>query len=78
MVSKERVTLTKDNLIKRKWKGSAKCCFCNSNETIQHLFFDCHMARFVWNAVSVAFNIKTPTSIANMLGAWIKSFPNKL
>jgi hypothetical protein len=31
---KKGVTLTKDNLIKRNWKGSAKCCFCNYNETI--------------------------------------------
>ena len=28
------VILTKDNLIKRKWKGDAKCCFCNCDETI--------------------------------------------
>nr|CAE04079.2 OSJNBb0032D24.9 [Oryza sativa Japonica Group] len=40
------ITLTKDNLAKRKWKGSIKCCFCNSNETIQHLFFDCHLVIF--------------------------------
>ena len=32
------VLLTRDNLIKRKWKGESKCCFCNNNETIQHLF----------------------------------------
>lgn len=38
------VILTKDNLIKRKWKGSAKCCFCNCTKNIQHLFFDCHLA----------------------------------
>jgi hypothetical protein len=31
------VTLTKDNLSKRKWKGSNKCSFCNNDETIQHL-----------------------------------------
>jgi hypothetical protein len=42
------VTLTKDNLVKRNWHGTEKCCFCNNNETIQHLFFDCVLARFVW------------------------------
>jgi hypothetical protein len=31
--------LTKDNLVKRNWRGIEKCCFCNSYETIQHLFF---------------------------------------
>jgi hypothetical protein len=42
------VTLTKDNLIKRNWNDSPKCAFCNHNETLQHLFFDCHFARSVW------------------------------
>ena len=34
----KRVTLTKDNLARRRWKGSLKCCYCNLDETIQHLF----------------------------------------
>jgi hypothetical protein len=33
------VILTKDNLLKRNWNGCSKCCFCDKNETIQHLFF---------------------------------------
>ena len=74
---KRGVTLTKDNLIKRNWKGCAKCCFCNSNETIQHLFFDCHVARLVWNIISIAFGIQTPSSVSNMLGPWRRSFPRK-
>lgn len=32
------VILTKDNLIKRNWRGDENCCFCNTNETIQHIF----------------------------------------
>ena len=32
------VTLTKDNLARRRWKWSLKCCYCNLDETIQHLF----------------------------------------
>ena len=35
----KRVTLTKDNLARRRWKWSLKCCYCNLDETIQHLFF---------------------------------------
>jgi hypothetical protein len=34
------VILTKDNLVKRNWKGCTRCCFCNSEESIQHLFFN--------------------------------------
>jgi hypothetical protein len=32
------VILTKVNLAKGEWTGSMKCCFCNQNETIQHIF----------------------------------------
>ncbi|WVZ61551.1 hypothetical protein U9M48_011408 [Paspalum notatum var. saurae] len=42
---KTEVILTKDNLAKHRWQGSTKCCFCHADETIQHLFFDCHVAR---------------------------------
>ena len=40
------VTLTKDNLARRRWKGSLKCCCCNLNETIQHLFSIAKMLNF--------------------------------
>ncbi len=45
------VVLTKDNLARRNWNGSLKCCFCMKNETIQHLFMECHFAKFIWRAV---------------------------
>ncbi|WVZ54772.1 hypothetical protein U9M48_005521, partial [Paspalum notatum var. saurae] len=38
------VLLTKDNLARRNWNGHQGCCFCNKNESIQHLFFDCCLA----------------------------------
>ena len=71
---KKGVTLTKDNLIKRNWKGSAKCCLCNSNETIHQLFFECHVAKIIWFSFFIAFNIKPPTGFTHLLGAWIKGF----
>ena len=40
------VTLTKDNLARLRWKGSLKCCCCNLNETIQHLFSIAKMLNF--------------------------------
>jgi hypothetical protein len=39
------VILTKDNLSKKFWKGNLICCFCNSNETINHILFNCHHAK---------------------------------
>jgi hypothetical protein len=44
---KHKVLLTKDNLAKRKWTGCQKCCFCDSMESIEHLFLSCPFARII-------------------------------
>jgi hypothetical protein len=33
-----KVWLTKDNLVKRQWKGCKKCCFCDADESVEPLF----------------------------------------
>ena len=71
----KKVILTKDELVKRNWKGCTKCCFCSREETIQHLFFDCHMSRFIWNSLFLSFGITPPSSVANLFGSWYESFP---
>ena len=75
---KKGVTLTKDNLLKRNWKGDSTCCFCSCKETIQHLFFECHVAKFVWGSVRMVFGIQPPSSVTNLLGSWLRSFSVKL
>ena len=66
--------LTKDNLLKRGWKGDSKCKFCGLEETIQHLFFDCRMAKFLWNSLLIAFNVQPPRNTAHLFGPWMRSF----
>ncbi|WVZ57602.1 hypothetical protein U9M48_007966 [Paspalum notatum var. saurae] len=44
---KRGVLLTKDNLARRNWNDHQGCCFCNKNESIQHLFFDCRLTKFM-------------------------------
>jgi hypothetical protein len=39
--------LTKDNLIKRNWQGHTTCCFCDHEETVQHLFTVCPFAKII-------------------------------
>jgi hypothetical protein len=73
---KRGVILTKDNLAKRNWKGSLKCCFCHKNETIRHLLFYCHFARRVWDFIFLAFGISRLSNIHNMFGNWIGGFGN--
>ena len=66
-----KVILTKDNLAKRNWTGDKHCVFCQSNETVEHLFISCTFAQDVWRLIHFTFNISPPTSIANMFGNWL-------
>jgi hypothetical protein len=43
-----KVLLTKDNLPKRKWNWCQKCCFCDSTETVNHLFIHYLFAKIIW------------------------------
>ena len=62
------VILTKDNLVREHWHGNEKCCYCSNNETIQHLFFECHMARLIWRVIHTTFGLKKPNNVIHMFG----------
>jgi hypothetical protein len=72
------VILTKDNLARQRWQGDRKCCFYSSDETIQHLLFDYHYAKFIWRTVYISFNLKPPTSIHNLFTCWMEGLNRKL
>lgn len=65
------VILTKDNLAKRNWHGSLTCVFCHKEETINHLFFECRLARSVWNIVQMATGFNPPHNVEHMFGGWL-------
>ena len=67
-----KVILTKDNLAKRNWNGNKCCSFCDTEETIQHLFFECPLAKIVWRIVHMAINITPPKNITHLFGSWLK------
>ena len=71
------VTLTKDNLARRRWKGSVRCCFCNLDETIQHLFFDYPNAKFIWRLVQVVFNLPMPLNVNDIFTNWLNGVNKK-
>jgi hypothetical protein len=62
----KKVILTKDNLVKRNWHGNKKCCFCDNYKTIQYLFFDCDLTKFIWRVMYLAFGLIPPVSINHM------------
>jgi hypothetical protein len=59
-------------------QGDRKCCFYSSNESIQHLFFDCHFAKFIRRIVQVSFNLPPPTSVHNIFTGWLEGINRKL
>ena len=64
----------KVNLARRNWKGCKQCCFCNNDETIAHLFFECHIARLLWQIIFVTFGIHKPTNLSICLGLGYKAY----
>ena len=60
---KRGVILTKDSLARRNWNGNKTCCFCSKPETIQHLFVECHYAKFLLHAIHLVLGIPPPVNI---------------
>ncbi|WVZ62664.1 hypothetical protein U9M48_012381 [Paspalum notatum var. saurae] len=67
---KRGVLLTKDNLARRNWNGHQGCCFCNKRESIQHLFFDCQVAKFIWRLVFMTLDLSPPRSTQHLFNQW--------
>jgi hypothetical protein len=44
--------------------------FCAQIKTIQHLFFECHFAKFIWTSVHIAFNITKFVSVLHLFNDW--------
>ena len=67
----KQVILTKDSILKRRWVGSTRCCFCDHDETMQHLFLFGPLTKLLWRTIHIAFNIIPPVSIESLFGTWL-------
>jgi hypothetical protein len=65
-----KAILTKDNLSKMNWNGNTSCCFCYKDESIQHLFFECPLAKILWRLVHMTFGLTSPKNVKNLFGNW--------
>jgi hypothetical protein len=74
---KNRVLLTKDNLVKRQWKGCTKVLFLYCTRVNKHLFFDCIMARLMWGIICSTFGTKKPLDVGHLFSPWLRSFSKK-
>ena len=64
------VILTKDNLAKRNWEGSKRCCFCDKDETIEHLFVNCPLAKLLWRTIHVSLKLHLSRYHTCLITGW--------
>src|ERR1043165_3389504 len=75
---RKKSILTRDNLARRGWVGDTDCAFCGQHESQTHLFFQCSMARLLWNILMCTFNlVKPPDNLDDLLENWILQFDKK-
>jgi hypothetical protein len=72
------IVLTKDNLTRRNWNGSLRCCFYMKNESIYHLFFECHVSKFLWRAIQLFFGLYPLHSTSHTFGNWLLGVSKKI
>jgi hypothetical protein len=66
--------LTRDNLLKRGWEGSEKCCFFCEKQTVDHMLLNCPVARYTWSVVAcMSDNNCIPAGVGEVC-AWVKRF----
>jgi hypothetical protein len=63
--------LTKDNMLRRNWHGSSDCYFCELDESIDHLFFKCSVAKIVWACVATCFGARDIPGNLNQCWSWL-------
>ena len=65
---------SKDNLKKRNWHGFGDCCFCGCSESIDHLFFKCFIARYVWRVIQATLNLDfIPKNTRELCDSWMNN-----
>ena len=62
--------LTRDNLNKRREVENLKCLSCDEDETVHHLFFECVVAKQIWNDVSDSFGFSSPNDMNELSSFW--------
>jgi hypothetical protein len=68
----QNIILTKDNLIKRKWKGNKSCAFCTENENSRYLFFECPTAKYVWSLLAYSLGSVCRPNSMEQYWFWIQ------
>jgi hypothetical protein len=54
------------------------CLFCNEQESCNHLFFGCVVAKYLWEMVSSIFNKCIGTDFESVASWWISENTNSV
>jgi hypothetical protein len=63
--------MTRDNLKKRNMNKPECCIFCLDDESIDHLFFKCIVAKHIWQIISDFFGIAQGDGYLSIAKFWI-------
>lgn len=67
--------MTRDNMKKRGLKKPEDCVFCTCQESINHLFFDCVVAKEIWNTASSLLGRPLGGSLGSIASLWVAGKP---
>jgi hypothetical protein len=68
--------LTRDNVKKRKHIEDDRCLFCSEVESVHHLFFDCVVAKQMWEHISDCTETLCGSCFENIGTLWISNKKN--
>jgi hypothetical protein len=61
------------SLIKRGWKGSCNCSVCGFSESVNHILFKCHLAKFIWSVIREVWHLRdVPRSLMEFSSDWLQ------
>jgi len=61
------------SLIKRGSKETANCCLYGLAESVDHIFFQCHIAKFIWSVIAEVFKLQNvPRSLKEFSCTWLQ------
>jgi hypothetical protein len=63
--------MTRDNLKKKNMNKPECCIFCSEDESIDHLYFKCIVARHIWQIISVFFDMPLGDDYLSIAKFWI-------
>jgi hypothetical protein len=61
-----------DNLNEKGMSKPTQCCFCNDDESISHLFFECAIIKVVWGFVGEYLGFDLGSSYISVASKWLQ------